>query len=202
VNDSLGSCLDQRCNPVKPVVNVADTCEANFVFNIAGDSVQYYIISTGGSYNWDFGDGKTGTTTSPFFHKYDSLKTYNVCLTRSFGGCVSTLCKTVKLGVTAPCISNFSYGNPSVDTSGAVIDLSKVEIAYVDGNGEEYNSRLQPQPAGSFFRILSEMPYQRNEKGESTRRIGVSFTCRVYSTTTSKYIDLVITESNMAVAHP
>lgn len=199
---SGGGCVDQRCNQVKPVADLLDTCQPNFTYGIFGDSVRYSIASTGGNYFWDFGDGKTGTNTGSFYHKYDSLKTYNVCLTRSFSGCASTICKTVKLGIIAPCVTNFVYGNPKVDSTGTIIDVSKVEITYVDANGELYNSRLQDRPPGSFFRIHSRAPYDRNEKGQNTHRIRVSFNCRVYSTTTAKFLDLVIAESDMAVAHP
>ncbi|HYG17014.1 MAG TPA: hypothetical protein VEC12_14750 [Bacteroidia bacterium] len=206
VNDAIGSCSDQRCNPVKPVEDFStDTCLVSFSYTINNDTVHFFSGSTSGTNVWDFGDlkGDSGLFSTHNFitHVYDTLKTFEVCLTRK-SICTRTLCKTVKLDPASPCTSNFSYRDPVVDTSGIIVDLSKVEINYIDASGEQYSSRLQNQPPGSFFKMLSQMPYNRNEKGESTRRIGISFSCRVYSTTSSKFIDLVIAESNMAVAHP
>ena len=50
-----------------------------FTYNITGFRVDFTNISTPGSYSWDFGDGSTSSSNSPW-HTYQSPGNYTPCL--------------------------------------------------------------------------------------------------------------------------
>jgi len=99
-SDSLG-CNDSTGTTVVVSTAVNNTCNADFT--IYQDSVNTnnifwgYNNSTGNNltYSWDFGDGGTSTDAYPI-HTFQSLGTFNVCLTIDDGnGCTDTHCETV-----------------------------------------------------------------------------------------------------------
>lgn len=60
---------------------------------------QFKVMKTNGySYNWDFGDGHSGTGADPK-HAYNKPGTYNICLTITSkdGACKKTICKKITI---------------------------------------------------------------------------------------------------------
>ena len=79
VFDSLTQCQDSICLPVT-VQGSGGNCNANFSFQVSGQSVQFINSSTGGNYySWSFGDGGSSNQFNPS-HFYSSPGTYTVCL--------------------------------------------------------------------------------------------------------------------------
>ena len=112
-----GGCIDTLEQTIRTVNEgpdfVADRVAAckiatiNFnVFNITGVNIV--------SYNWDFGDGSTITTTSPAIsHVYTNSGTYTVILSiTDINGCINVLPKTNYISISGA-VADFSATNPS-----------------------------------------------------------------------------------------
>jgi hypothetical protein len=60
------------------VLLLADTLDADFSFQMTGDSVSFLaIVPTGNTFEWDFGDGSTGSGREPV-HVYAAPGSYTV----------------------------------------------------------------------------------------------------------------------------
>ncbi|MFK7926173.1 MAG: PKD domain-containing protein [Bacteroidia bacterium] len=64
------------------------------------EGTQFFDQSTGNptSWMWTFGDGNTSTLQDPM-HTYQSLGTFEVCLTATSGVCTNTVCDSIKVGI-------------------------------------------------------------------------------------------------------
>ncbi len=110
-----GTCSNTYCDSIK-VLAAIPVCDAHFqhISAVDPDSVQFFPISTGAlTYAWDFGDGSTATTVTPW-HQFAGGGLYNVCLTitdsTSGGVCTNTICDTVNIPYPAPiCDAQFTY---------------------------------------------------------------------------------------------
>lgn len=208
VTDQFNGCTDAACNTVKPAMTMLDTATPDFSSTVVFDTV-YFTASNAGPnvvYSWDFGDTRTGTGLQQQ-NPYANFGTYNVCLTvTSTIGAFQprVICKKVAFNDTGKkCMVNYSYGDLIIDSVVAPVSkLSKVIINYIDDTGEEYVSDFQNQPPTSFFTVLAAQPYMVNERGEKTYRLTLNFRCRVFSTSTTKFQDLDITNGEIAVAYP
>ncbi len=100
ITDALG-CVAQNCYTV--VINMTNSCVANFYLYNYSDSIYIYNNSQASgtaTYYWDFGDGTNstnGTLQSYFGHHYSVAGNYNVCLYISdvANNCYDTLCQTI-----------------------------------------------------------------------------------------------------------
>lgn len=111
------TCTDTFC---KPYSNCSGMVVATYSYGQAGNGVVNFT-GTGSSnypplaYAWDFGDGSTGTGTSPS-HTYTSNGTYTACLyVTDANGCVGTYCQNIVITSTA-CGSlnaSFTIANPT-----------------------------------------------------------------------------------------
>lgn len=201
ITDKITLCSKTICNTVKPFdVDLGDSLVPNFYYTV-GKTIIFNNISTATGFFWELGDGKTSVAYNPEY-LYPKEGTYTVCLTTTVNGISRRLCKNVNFkDPSFSCMAGFSYKNPTLNTTPAKQN-SQIIVRYTDDNGDVYVSNKQAQPAGSFFNLQSHTPYQNNEKGEKTRRLAVTFTCRVYSTTTTSYKDLVITAGHVGIAYP
>lgn len=83
-------------------ITVKDGSIADFSYTsiCLGDSVDFFDGSslTPDTWAWDFGDGDTSTTQNPS-HGFDSVGvSYNVSLTVTYNGCVTSISKTIVVG--------------------------------------------------------------------------------------------------------
>lgn len=92
VTDTSG-CSDTMCTNISIC-----TITASFFDSVVGLSVTFRSTSTGAStttaYNWNFGDGNTGTG-NPVTHTYSSQGLYSVSLLLNDSGCMDSLSKLV-----------------------------------------------------------------------------------------------------------
>lgn len=67
---------------------------------IIGNPVQFNGGSTGSiiSWQWDFGDGRTSAEQNPV-HTFESVTTFDVCLTVDNGTCERTTCQSLRVGL-------------------------------------------------------------------------------------------------------
>jgi PKD repeat protein len=97
VSDQAGICNNTFCDTL--TLNVS--CATSFTYNDNGSgNVNFQVdpFSLGMTYNWDFGDGSTGTGGLTF-HTFPSAGSYTVCLTAvdSASMCTSNFCDTLVL---------------------------------------------------------------------------------------------------------
>ena len=139
-----GTCSSTFCDSVK-VLAAIPVCDAHFqhVSAIDPDSLQFFPLSTSAlTYLWDFGDGSTATTTTPW-HQFAGGGLYNVCLTitdsTAGGTCTNTICDTVNIPYPAPiCDGQFTYVsiiNPE-DISFSPLNIIASTYAWDFGDGD------------------------------------------------------------------
>ena len=110
--DSTGKvCTATFCKEVKISCGTPCDLKGEFGFTNTGGKFRFKASSNSGySYNWSFGDGKTGKGIDPY-HEYAKAGTYTVCvtITDKTGKCKIKICKTVV--VTSPCnlIGSYSW---------------------------------------------------------------------------------------------
>jgi PKD repeat protein len=181
---------DNRCNTT---ISVSTTSSTNTSFNHittgAGQPSSY-------SFFWDFGDSYTSTQSLPT-HSYVNQGMYPVSLE-----------VTDSTGNKAKAYFNYSTPSNTVCAVNYIIlskgDLpnnsawSNVIIKWYDSSGTEYSS-ASVQPSSSYFRILSSEDYHSNENGQSTKKLHVKFSCRVYSGSSS--MDIKDAEAVVVVAY-
>lgn len=74
-------------------------CDSLFYTNVTANDLSVTLANTPNpqaTYHWEFGDGDSTISTSPT-HQYNSTGTYNVCLTVTAPGCMSSYCSTVNI---------------------------------------------------------------------------------------------------------
>lgn len=110
-------------------------CKKEYTAAFNTSSSNYYLYqkitfnntSTGGTANWDFGDGTKSTDKSPT-HSYNQPGDYTVTLTD--GSSVATKTVTIYHGSTAFRLSNVTGANIFMFTFSA--DASNYEVDYID----------------------------------------------------------------------
>ena len=106
---TAGGCTDSSCNNII----IANTCNVSAVWQsyMRGDTAHFYAsgITSGVYYNWTFGDGTTGTGSSPL-HVYTLPGTYRVCL-RAYTSsiCMDSFCNTVTVASGCNVTAAWSY---------------------------------------------------------------------------------------------
>lgn len=140
------------------------------------------------TYHWNFGDGFSSSVPNPS-HTYLISGTYPVVL-RLIDANQDTLFARYNVATQTtpmPCISNYSI--ESVTQVVNPLPFSNVSVSWTDENGDIYTSNNPLQPTTSSFKILSVEDYDLNERGEKTKKIKISFTCKVYNGARMKTID-------------
>jgi PKD repeat protein len=209
ITDSTTLCNKTICNAVYLPLNPAyDYVKANFDYDtLGGLNIQFLDKSAkppGTTYNWDFGDGNQSIDSIPT-HLYSSTGRYLVKLRINGVFGIRAISKYVDVkNVSLDCLTNYSYESPVADSVivGTQSPLSKIIVRYTDDNGEEFISSRQSQPLTSQFTVIGNTLYNNNERGEKTSALNVNFRCRVFSTSTNNFKDLVITNGQIAVAYP
>lgn len=164
IND--GSCNDQFCSTFvidTAVVNPTG-CQAYFV-NVQLAPYQIVVVNLSSgvnlNFNWDFGDGTTSTQPYPS-HYYNSIGTYNLCLTIDDGaGCTDTYCDTLavdSLGNIFRGMTGFTINvlSPSQLTGVQDVPGAKSFSAYPNPVRSELTVTLTSvAAAGSHYRVYN-----------------------------------------------
>jgi PKD repeat protein len=118
VTDATG-CISTSCQTYTP--QSTPSCNATFSTNIQDGMVDFtaYTNSSFLIYNWNFGDGNTGSGTNPT-HYYTASGIYYVCITASnMLGCSDTYCDSVIINLPIPnnCNADFSIQMMGTNTA-------------------------------------------------------------------------------------
>lgn len=93
--------------------------------------------------------------------------------------------------------AGFSYTVEPIVIPG---QLGRVTIQWIDAQGLAWRSDEGSQPSAAFFQVLESGAYELNEKGQKTRKMRVSFSCRLFNNAGE---NLEITGAGViAVGHP
>jgi hypothetical protein len=65
--------------------------------------------------------------------------------------------------------------------------MNRVYIQWIAPGGQVYSSRLNEQPFGTYFEVIEQKEYQRNENGDRTQLLKVKLNCRLYTDTQGSY---------------
>ena len=156
------------------------------------------------SWDWDFGDGQTGTGQFTQ-HAYAAFGTYTACLTISDGmGCTDSMCQTITLVMPTPTVSAFLYVDSMsmyfctapaqtmfdyfINTSGYLsTDSVHIEINYGDGVDTSYyltlaNPFLQGTLSHVYLNAGTYTPQIIVTGPDLTADTSLSMTIEVYST--------------------
>lgn len=102
---------------------------------------------------------------------------YTVTVTNPQNSCTASASLSV-LSWTA----DIRTANFTVETTAADTDYGAA-LEWVDSNGDLWSSDKGPQVPGALFQILKAEPYEKNERGEPTRRLHIRYKCRLYRNT-------------------
>jgi hypothetical protein len=205
VSTNAGSCTNTLCTDVSlPGV----TCNAGIVY-VDKDTANYsYTAVAQGEgpfrYEWTF-EGATALTKQVEYCYKDTLGLVdgveNACLTVTDAqNCKTTTCENVAVfPEEVACMVNFDYNVEPVLIKDS-LDLSTIEIVYVNDRGELFSSRNGQQQAGNSFNVIRVENYQNNAQGQPTLLLHIAGKCMLYSASDS--LSLEITAGKIAVAYP
>lgn len=144
------NCTDQFCIPVvvDTTIGTPGSCQAYFVtLQLAPYQIAVVNLSSGVNLNfaWDFGDGTTANVPYPS-HFYNSIGTYNLCLTIDDGaGCNQTYCDTVSVD---------SLGNIFRGMNGFTVNvLSPAQLTGISDSPDATPFTAYPNPVQSSLTI-------------------------------------------------
>lgn len=146
------------CSDCDTVTVLYSTCNASFTNTIAGSTGTFTSTSSGTAsstfYNWDFGDGSTGSGT-PISHTYAIGGYYNVCLSLydSSTGCADTQCDSIFItgGGSALCSALFTiYPDSSVASTYWAVNVSTGSGLTYIWNWGDGSSSTGPYPSHTY----------------------------------------------------
>jgi hypothetical protein len=160
---------------------------------------------------FSWGNGSNGFNVDSILIK-DSIGIINaaVTITDATGCTVSADITTNYSPGALPqlCLANFVNSTVVAETDTIQItvvndslQLSKIKIEYTSPDGILYSSYLHNQPIGSFLKILKTEDYDNNEKNEKTKKLTLSYNCRIWSQT-GDFMDITDGKAIIAVAYP
>ena len=137
VYNNVRNCTDTYDTTIS--VNISTSCYAMFQIAIdTNDRSTLYLVNTSSKvishqYEWDFGDGTTGSGRTPT-HQYQNFGRHNICLTirDSLMNCISSYCENVGLDSNGNVLKSSGYTLKVIDGSFIGIDevnaLESIEI--------------------------------------------------------------------------
>ncbi len=191
---------DQLIRSTEKISYPAKNCR----ISVEGDSVNTVICSAYVQgvvpyrYLWDFGDNKTSTLVKPS-HTYAVKGTYQISLRLIDTNNDTTVAKYNHATKTQPMVCLTNYSVASVTPVLNPLAFSNVTVTWTDYNGTVYTSDNPLQPAANKFEVLSVENYEKNEKGESTKKLKVRFKCNVYNGSVVKLLE--VTDAVIAVSY-
>jgi len=191
-------------NPIKVTISPL-ACKTKIIATPSfSGAVSFNHVTTGTApytYLWNFGDTTYSTTANPM-HYYATPNRYLVSLKVKDANNDSTQYNYyVNTDQSSKSVPNFSVASTTaIYATNVTNQLSKIKISYVDQNGVVYSSNLQNQTAsGSSFHIVSVEEYKRNERDQATKKIKISFSCKLYNG--SKTVELKDGSAVLAISY-
>ncbi|MEL6251170.1 MAG: PKD domain-containing protein [Bacteroidota bacterium] len=194
-------CVSLICNQV-----ILDSASCNVDFDYDWDPntgfVNFFDQSEGQyplRHRWDFGDGFGASLGNPAYF-FGRTGDYTVCLTVTDAtGCKRTLCKNIGTDPSS-CNSNFSYEINQISGPTSP-QYNRVMIQWTDKNGKVFRSDKNDQRSLSRFEILESEAYDKNERGENTRKLLIEAVATLWAED-GESIELTLEEASIAVSHP
>jgi PKD repeat protein len=195
-------CVSSICNKEK--IDLSNKLCRTFITAsaIAGDSVNFTNTTVGGyppyQYLWNFGDGTTSNQNS-YTHTYKYRGGYPVSLrvVDAHGDTAVANYNVKTKNDVSSCAANYSIS--SIAQLPLNPALSQIIITWVDANGVVYTSDNSLQPNDSSFEIVSVSDSERNENGQTTKKVTAKFNCRLYNG--SSFITVNTAEVVICVAY-
>lgn len=158
-----------------------------------------YLFATGSGiapYSYQWNDGTNGNSMFIDTVNVD----YSITMTDA-SGCVVIANGPIDLN--GICTAQFTYNAfTAIDTSVVMLSqYSTITIIYVDENGETFRSDSDEQQNTSFFTIEEVEDFKKNERGEQTKKLTVSFLCELFSDNNSS-ITVENTNGIIGIAYP
>lgn len=163
------------------------------VENVGAISILNAQASGNGPFSYLWSDGNTASSLTT---DSTSQSFYAVTITDSLGQTASASISLVNVP-----LGSFRSVTFTENVEKIVVPSSNegVALQWVDAQGIIWRSDRQQQPSGNFT-ILESEPYERNEKGEMTRKMQVTFSCLLFNTQGDSI--QFSGEGVIAVAHP
>jgi PKD repeat protein len=202
VLDSTGQCSSSIANSIKLGQIENSVLASYYPSNLAGDSVLFTSVPTGGtppySYLWNFGDGITSTSVSPIY-KYAAAGIYSTSLSiKDANGYTDVQHSFVAVQSSLVCASFFRQ--TTLTTIADPLNLSGIVIEWTDSNGSVWTSNNDKQTSeNSSFKIVSVEDYINNENGDPTKKVQVEFSCKLYNGTSA--IEITNAKATIAIAY-
>jgi hypothetical protein len=172
-------------NPIKVTTN-SNACKAKILAGTpSGNTISFSSQVTGGGdyiYRWNFGeDGSMPATTATASNLYSHPDRYLVSLkvidlvNNNDSAFHNYWVNTDLSNAPAP---NFYAEKVAPILSNSPI--SKIKITYTDASGTVYYSDVNPQNSNtSNFQITSVEDYKSNENNQATKKVKITFNCRL-----------------------
>ena len=194
-------CESSICNKMKIGFPEGSCATAITAESGPNNMVNFNQITSGQApfiYSWDFGDGKSSSSTNPS-HNYAISGSYPVRLTVVDANQDVSVANynVVTSNDPSSCTSNFKLS--SALSLPQPMQLSEVKVTYIDANGVEFVSDEKLQPSYGKFDIVSIEDFENNERGEATKKLTVKFNCMVYNGNQSLKIENA--EATISVAY-
>lgn len=200
-SEDADGCVTRICNEV--LLEEAP-CTVDFSHELTpGTSYVTFKAEATGTppfiYRWDFGDGVTATLGNPGYF-YAQPGQYEVCLeVTDFFGCTRSICKNIAADPVL-CETGFSYEVQKVGTVDPEPQFRRVEVIWLDKEGQEFRSDRYEQPLTSSFLVDELKDYEANANGELTWRTNLRLNSRLYLPDSS-FVDMQ-GSGWFGVAHP
>jgi len=173
------------CNKIKIDAPPTKALRADVSANsLSGNIINFNGSGNGGvppyKYLWTLADGWI-SQQSAFSHTYTYRGSSAVVLR-----VIDSVNDTIYMNYNAKTFTDNSshpanYSVSTIQKNSPLPAFSKITITWIDSDGVVYTSNDVSQPNDSFFEILSVTENEKNENGESTKKINARFKCKLYN---------------------
>ncbi len=107
--------------------------------------------------------------------EYEDAKGFTGCLTVTdrYGNTANT-CVDISSGGKIKSKANFDMYTDQASLL-AWLQFSTVDLTYIDDNGLEWNTNASKQTLSSYFNIVEDVAFDKNDKGQNTRKLKIDF---------------------------
>lgn len=119
----------------------------------------------------------TGDTLQEIF-EFALASAYSVIVEDTFGNRAEARLQQLTPNDVPVHTAGFTYTVQSIITPA---QTGEVSIEWIDFQGNAWRSDFGAQPMTATFNVLESEPYEQNERGQKTRKMRISFNCRLYN---------------------